>query len=93
MNQEVFPLSTELKERLLAWVEFYHNRLNWQDPAATEPWTQEEIETFEKEGRSLWVQLRQELRDEYEVSYFSEMYHREFREPEELLHLRDVRGS
>jgi hypothetical protein len=90
VNQEIFPLNLEMKKRLLAWVEIYHNRLNWQDPAATEPWSQEKLKSFEEEGRSLWAQLRHELGDEYEVTYFSEMYHHEFRDLNELFHLRDV---
>jgi hypothetical protein len=87
VDQEALPLGLEMKTRLLAWVEIYHNRLNWQDPAATEPWSQEKLKSYEEEGRSLWTQLRHELGDEYEVTYFSEMYRREFRNPDELPHL------
>jgi hypothetical protein len=87
VNQETFPLPLETKQRLLAWAEIYHTSLNWQDPLATEPWSQEKLNAFEEEGRSLWAQLRQELGGEYEVTYFSEMYHREVRDLDELLHL------
>ncbi len=87
VNQETFPLSPETKQRLLAWAESYHERLNWQDPLATEPWSQQKLRAFEEEGRSLWDQLRHELGDEYEVTYFSEKYRREFRDPDELFNL------
>ena len=87
VNQEHFPLRLETRKRLLAWAEIYHTSLNWQDPLATEPWSQEKIKAFEEEGRALWAQLRHELGGEYEVTYFSEMYHREFRDLDELLHL------
>lgn len=78
VKQETFPLRLETKQRLLAWAEIYHSSLKWQDPAATEPWSQEKLKAFEEEGRSLWAQLRHELEGEYEVTYFSEMYHREW---------------
>lgn len=85
VNQEKIPLSPETKHRLFAWASIYHERLNWQDPAATAPWSQEHLQAFEEEGRALWEQLRHELGDEYAVTYFSEKYHQEFRRLEELL--------
>ena len=84
VNQETFPLSPQTKQRLLAWAKIYHESLNWHDPLATEPWSQEKRKAFEEEGRSLWDQLRHELGNEYDVTYFNR---REFRNLNELLNL------
>ena len=87
VQHETVPLSPETHMRLLAWAEVYHARLNWLDPLATPDWSQEDLHTFEQEGRSLWDQLQQELGKAYRVTYFSEKYRREFRQLDELLHL------
>ena len=93
VKHETVPLSPETHMRLLAWVEVYHARLNWLDPLATPDWSQEDLHIFEQEGRSLWDQLQQELGKAYRVTYFSEMYRREFRQLDELLRLDDESHS
>ena len=77
LSLEKFKLSETLHARLGKWVEEYNQQLDWDnlgDPTPLSPgegaarrvW----YEIFLKEGALMWLELRKELADEYEVSYF-----------------------
>jgi hypothetical protein len=67
---EDLPLSRELREALSAWAERYNATLNRDDPAASGFKTVEDERDFEATGLRLWDQLRRELGDQAEVTYF-----------------------
>ena len=71
------PISRSLAEDLLLWADRYDQTLNRADPAASGfSSTAAEIE-FEGDGLRLWHRLMEELGGAMEVSYFSEIEHRE----------------
>jgi hypothetical protein len=79
-----YPLREETIKRLIKWQEIYDGILNDNDPASSGFATEAQRIAFEKEGISLWVQLKKELGNEYEIVYFSELPRRV------LTHLDDV---
>jgi len=70
------PLSEATIERLLNWQDIYDGTIDWDDPAAAGFAGEQEEIAFEIEGISLWKQLQQELGDEYEIVYFSQLLQR-----------------
>lgn len=72
INPETLPLQQDTINRLQAYAKQLDDSLNWDYPPDTLEPTSEEKETIEKEGLSLWQQLKQELFPKYEVVYFSE---------------------
>ncbi len=69
---ENFPLSAEIKKRLISWAEWYDSTLNPDDPISSGFVTKEDEQAFEEEGRSLCKILLKELKGVYNVVYFSE---------------------
>ena len=65
------PISDQLKSRISNWEDAYDGTLNQDDPTESGFNSQEEEASFEKEGRLIWKALKEELGEEYEVSYFS----------------------
>ncbi|MGK7925677.1 MAG: hypothetical protein AB4290_10590 [Spirulina sp.] len=84
IDPETLPLKLETIQRLENWADCYDEILNEDDPAASDFPSPEAAELFEKEGISLWLQLRQELSPDYEVGYFSETFRQYFHHPQEL---------
>ncbi len=85
IEPEKLPLSPETITRLHNWANVYDARINWSDPYDSPELSPEEIEDFEREGISLWKQLRQELEPAYEVSYFSDRRQQLINHPRELI--------
>src|SRR5437879_2630072 len=67
------PLQSETVVRLTRWAAVFDSKLNWKDPNTTEPWLPDVLEAFEREGLSLWKQVRRELGPAYLVSYRSQL--------------------
>ncbi|MGL5132439.1 MAG: hypothetical protein ACRC78_07925, partial [Planktothrix sp.] len=59
--------------------------LNWDYPPDSPEPTKEEIEDYEREGMSLWLELQKELAPDYEVHYFSQKLRRVIGHPNELM--------
>lgn len=79
------PLSQETINRLKKWASAYNETLNWQDPANSQGFPNQEAEAaFEEEGISLWKKLQIELVPNYEVVYFSEPLGKVITDPREL---------
>ena len=67
VNIEELPISSALKEKLDYIIYKHDEALNWDDPAGDLLWSDEEIEQFKTEAKALYLQLKQELGDEYEL--------------------------
>ncbi|MBE9077664.1 hypothetical protein IQ241_10205 [Romeria aff. gracilis LEGE 07310] len=81
LSLETFNLSDELRARLERWAEEYDQRLNRDNPGDKTPAPPEVIKAvkarakaFDKEGALMWLELRKELKGEYEVGYFLSGY-------------------
>ncbi|MBD1936406.1 hypothetical protein H6F73_03590 [Microcoleus sp. FACHB-68] len=79
------PLSEETVKRLLQWQQTYEGIMNWDDPHSAGFASEADRVAFEEEGISLWQQLQQELGNDWEVSYFSELQGKLLKTPTELL--------
>jgi hypothetical protein len=78
-------LSAETIEGLNRWATRYDATLNTRDPANSSGFgDRAEKEEFDREGVRLWLQLRQELKNQYEVVYFHKHLQKLFVNPREL---------
>ncbi|MGB3754944.1 MAG: hypothetical protein WBA07_01035 [Rivularia sp. (in: cyanobacteria)] len=84
IDPETLPLSQETINRLEKWAEMYDEILNEDEPTLSSFSSNDEQESFEKEGINLWKQLKQELASTYEVVYFSEKLRKIIANPSEL---------
>lgn len=71
INPAYLPISDDLKARIGRWEDSYDATLNQDDPTASGFQNDEEENTFDSEGRFIWKELKKELGDSYDVSYFS----------------------
>jgi hypothetical protein len=55
------PLSTSLREQLMAWADVYDSTLNWEDPALSGFASGDAVDEFKTQGMRLADQLREEL--------------------------------
>ena len=78
------PLSQKTIDRLEKWADIYDDKLNWDDPMSSSFLTLADQEDFEREGMSLWYQLRKELTPEYEVFYYSQRLGKHLSDPIQL---------
>ena len=62
-------------ESLQRWAAAYSSIINYDDPRVTGFVTDDEHESFEREGISLWRQLRRQLGHGYSLRAFSEQRH------------------
>ncbi|GAA5532449.1 NUDIX hydrolase [Deinococcus aluminii] len=93
-------LSCELTARLLAWADAYDSTLNRTDPASPLPMraaflrdTENEWDSFEREGHTLWRALRA-ARPDLRVTYHSTLLERAVGpDSDELLDLLDDAGE
>lgn len=76
------PISPELVSRLIQWQLDYDRTLDRQDPARSGFKSREQEEAFEREGRAIWIELRQQLGPEYDVTFFSQIENRELQRPD-----------
>lgn len=74
---EELPISGDLQRALVAWAGRYDATLNREDPAASGFKTAQDERDFEEAGLRLWERLRLELSGQAEVTYFSQLEHRE----------------
>lgn len=70
------PLSEATIERLLNWQNIYDGIIDWDDPASAGFASKQEERAFEREGISLWQKVQQELGDDYQVFYKSQLQQR-----------------
>ena len=80
---KLLPLSAKTIQRLMSWQVTYDAILNWEDPRLSGFSTPEDAEAFEEEGIALWHIVREELKPDYHVAYFS-WNHGLFENPEDL---------
>jgi hypothetical protein len=74
IDLETLPISQELIQKLREWATIYSNTLNWDDPANSVGFINEEEKyAFVKQGYQLADQLVKELGNNYSVFYFNEM--------------------
>lgn len=67
----MLPLSEELRARLRAWAEEYDATLNQEYPPGSGFVDAKAEQSFEEEGRRLWLLVSKELGAAYSVSYYS----------------------
>ena len=72
VNPDDLPLSDELKSSLHQWATSFDRTLNHDYPPDSGFANPQDEEAFEAEGLRLWQELRRELRDLYEVVYYSQ---------------------
>lgn len=68
INPENLPISADLIAKLMNWAKQYDSILNLEDPASSDFPSKEE-QNFMNEGKTLSVQLQQELGSAYEVVF------------------------
>jgi hypothetical protein len=93
LDPTTLPISQETLKRLEKWVHTYEAILNWEDPASSGFPSVEAREDFDKEGISLWLQLRKELSPDYEVLYFSEILQKNINHPSELAEFYQIENN
>lgn len=81
VDVDTLPLSSNLREALGKWAEWYDSTLDQEYPPNSGFGTPEEAATFEAEGRRLWRELTNELGKEYKIVFFSEAERRLIEEP------------
>jgi hypothetical protein len=69
IDPHTLPLSPSLIERLTRWAEVYTSVLNMDDPKSSYWPSEEAYNAFYCEAYQLWLALREELADHYEVLY------------------------
>jgi hypothetical protein len=84
LNPEMLPISDDLKQKLLVWAEQYDQTLKEEDPRASGFADAASLDAFENEGQRLWNELRNQLGEQYKISYFSEKHHHLLNEPFEV---------
>lgn len=85
INPAMLPLSQEIIENLNQWATIYDATLDMSDPANSPGFYDRATkEKFDREGIRLWLQLRKELGDRYEVIYFDKHLQKLFLHPQEL---------
>jgi hypothetical protein len=84
INPATLTLNAETVSRLQHWAEAYDATLNLDDPYSSGFPNEEAEEAFNIEGINLWKQLREELKPEYEVLYYSYKLGKLLIQPEEL---------
>ena len=67
------PISQNLKEKLEELIEWHDEALNWNDPAGDLIWDDRQVKEFLASARSLYLELCDELPDDYEVEFFDHM--------------------
>jgi len=65
-------ISEELIKSLYRWAAAYDATLNQDYPPDSGFATEEELENFEKEGRKIFNELRHQLKNRFEYSYYSQ---------------------
>jgi hypothetical protein len=65
------PVSGWLCDRLEEWSASYDRTLNAYDPAASGWESPQALYDYDRDGRSIWVQLRSELGPSVRLDYFS----------------------
>ena len=85
IDPETLPLALATIHRLKTYSAAYESGINWDYPPNSPEPTEEEIENYEQEGISLWLQLQKELAPDYEVSYFSQKTLKIISNPSELM--------
>jgi hypothetical protein len=65
-------ISEELKNSLYRWAEAFDATLNQDYPPDSGFATEEEVEKFEQEGRRIFNELKEQLKDEFVFSYYSQ---------------------
>jgi|SRR5690554_4546548 len=65
------PISDDLKARIGRWEDRYDDTLNQDDPAASGFPSVDEENAFDNEGRLICKELKNELGESYDISYFS----------------------
>lgn len=73
LSPDELPISAELKAKIHLWEDAFDATLKRSDPASSGFETNDDLRKFDDEGKELWRCLRQELGDEYSVSYFSQL--------------------
>lgn len=84
IDPATLPLSADLIDRLEQWADAYDATLNPDDPLASGFANAEAEANFEAEGRSLWQQLQEQLKPDYQVVYYSYQANQLFTQPNEM---------
>lgn len=71
INPACLPISDELKARIRRWENLYDDTLDQDDPTASGFKSVIDENAFDSEGRLIWKELKNELGESYDVSYFS----------------------
>lgn len=66
------PLSSELKEKLDNWSNYYDSLLNWADPSSSDFKCENDKYRFILDGKRIKQLIKAELGDNYDIVYFYE---------------------
>ncbi|GAA6181976.1 hypothetical protein NBRC116594_34140 [Shimia sp. NS0008-38b] len=69
ISAEKLPLSAATLRQLDALVDLHDTALNWGDPAAASPWSQDQFVRFSQEAQSILLTLQEELGATFHVWY------------------------
>jgi hypothetical protein len=67
--QDKLPLSDTLRQRGDELADWFQDSLNWSNPLGPRLWRQEECDRFKDAVRAFFVDLKTELRENYELVY------------------------
>ncbi|MBD3342065.1 MAG: hypothetical protein GF353_23395 [Candidatus Lokiarchaeota archaeon] len=72
------PKKLNLKEKTIKllekWAEKFDSFIDIEEPNRDLEISKEELESFEKQGLMIWKRLKKELKEEYEVAFFSNKF-------------------
>ena len=68
------PLSDGLRADIVQMCEEFQSSLDWDDPPAPSPWTQEHMQDFVARSKEAYSRVVAELGDAYTVEYFPETF-------------------
>ena len=67
------PVSLDLKEKLDRLIEWHDEALNWNDPSGDLLWDDRQVNEFLAMAENLYLELCEELSDEYDIEFISQM--------------------
>ena len=70
IEHELLGISDVLNLKMVALCIEFQSSLNWGNPSAPSPWTDEQREDFNKRAQQAYDDLVNELSEKYEVEYW-----------------------
>lgn len=63
------PVSDKIKKELKEICELHNEAMDWSDPTSKSPWTDNQKVSFNNKAKSLFEEAKEDLGDDYEITY------------------------